>query len=97
MDDRCHLPSCSAHYACRLRNKGLQVSPKVLFTSTQNWRATPTAPPAFNKEIIYDERPGGFKMPLLKTDGTPLRRKEYGERRAEVTAHLRNTRTATGD
>ena len=49
-------------------------------------------PPAFNRQIMYDERPGGIKMPILKADGTVLRRKEYGENKKSIDANMRRIR-----
>jgi len=46
---------------------------------------------------MYDERPGGIKMPLLKSDGTIVRQKEWNENRAKFESQLRRTRTSQGD
>lgn len=88
----CDVEQCSdeSHYACRLRSKGLQVSPRAQMTRSQNWRPTKSEPPAFNRQIMYVDRPGGTKMPILKPDGTPLRRKEFGEKRHTVERILRS-------
>ena len=90
----CDIPGCDECYACKLRNKGLQVSPRVEATRTQNWRPTPTTPPSVNKQIMYDERPGGYKMPILRPDGDVLRWKEYTEKRHQVESHLRQAHSA---
>jgi len=71
-----------------LQQKGLQVSPKITATRTQNMVPTPAEPPAFNKEIMYDERQNGIKMPLLNEKGDVIRRKRYGEKRATIEANL---------
>ena len=42
---------------------------------------------------MYDERPGGIKMPLIKPDGTVVRRKYYEEHRSQITRTLRHNRT----
>lgn len=89
----CDVPGCQEHYGCRLKNKGIQLSPRATASRTQNMRPEPVEPPAFNREIMYDERPGGYKMPILKPDGHVLRRKEYGERRSEITANMRRIRS----
>jgi hypothetical protein len=47
-----------------------------------------------NKTIMYDERPGGYKMPILKADGDVLRWKEYTEKRHKVESHLRQAHSA---
>lgn len=90
-------PGCDVHYGCRLRNKGLQVSPRAQMTKTQNWRPTPSVPPSYNKQIVYDERPGGTKVPVLKADGSVLRRKEFDEKRHTITDTMRRIRTSQGD
>lgn len=93
----CDTPDCG-HYACTLRAKGLQVSPRAETTKTQNWRPTKSVPPSRNAQIIYDERPGGYKMPLLKADGSVVRQREYDERKSEITSTIRRIRnTAPGD
>jgi len=57
---------------------------------------TKVEPPVRNKEIMYDERPGGFKLPILKPNGDVLRRKEYEEKRPAITSTIRRIRnTAT--
>ena len=98
MADRplCETPGCDEHYACRLRNKGLQVSPRAQMTRTQNWRPTPAVIPSRNKQLVYDERPDGSKMPVLKPDGTHLRMKEYLDNKAHFDASITRTRTPTG-
>jgi hypothetical protein len=93
-EPKCTIEGCTTHYGCRLRAKGLQVSPRAEMTKTQNWRPTPSVPPSRNKEIIYDERPGGVKVPLMKPDGTVVRRKYYDEHKHQITSTL-NTIRAT--
>lgn len=88
----CEIPNCVEHYACRLRSKGLQVSPKAQSTRTLNWRPTKSVPPARNKELMYSERPDGSRMPILKMDGEQLRRKEYDEKRSKIDSIIRQTR-----
>jgi hypothetical protein len=80
------------HYACRLRAKGLRVSPKLESTRTQNWRPTPTQPSSYNRTIMYDERPGGTKMPLLDSDGVVIRQKRWDENRASFENTMRRNR-----
>ena len=91
----CEIPGCTEHYACRLRNKGLQVSPRVQMTRTQNWRPSVSVPPSHYKNIIYDERPDGSKMPVLKPDGSVLRHKEYQEHKAKYDAIIHRNRSAS--
>lgn len=89
----CDIPNCDEHYACRLRAKGLQVSPRAEGTKTQNWRPTKSEPPAYNKTIIYDERPGGYKMPILKPDGSVIRQKEWDEKKHQFESTIRKVRS----
>ena len=96
----CEVANCNEHYGCRLRSKGLQVSPKATPTKTLNWRPTKSEPPAINRQIIYEDRPGGSKIPILKLDGEPLRGKEYRENKSTIDAtihSLRNSGTSTKD
>ena len=88
----CEDPS---HYACHLRAKGLQVSPRVLQTSTQNWRPSVSVPPSHWKNIAMQDRPGGGKSPILKADGTLMRHKEYQEKKAVVDEQLKRIQTTT--
>ena len=83
-------PGCVEHYACRLRGKGLQVSPRATPTKTLNWRPTPFEPPSINAKIIYDERPDGSKMPLMNPDKTVVRHKQYREHEHKIEAICRN-------
>jgi hypothetical protein len=64
-------------------------------TKTQNWRPNTqrTVPSSYNKQIMYDERPGGIKMPILKADGTVLRRYEFDEKRHQIDATRRRIRS----
>lgn len=56
---------------------------------------TPSIPPSINAQIIYDERPGGTRMPVLKSDGSVLRHKEYMDNRNEIEARRRAIRNDT--
>jgi len=78
----CHITGCQEHYGCRLRNKGIQLSPAATMSRTQNWVATPSTPSSIDGAILYDERPGGIKMPILDHDGQTIRHRQYVERRA---------------
>jgi hypothetical protein len=91
----CQIPECMEHYGCRLRKKGIQLSPRATPTATQNWRPTPSEPPSLNAQIIYDERPGGVKMPLMNPDGTLVRHKQWRENRKTIEANIRRIRAST--
>jgi hypothetical protein len=90
----CDIPNCEEHYGCRLRSKGLQVSPRAT-PSRHNGRAKKVEPPSWNKGIVYDTRADGSKMPIMKADGSVLRNKEGSERRHEINDHLRASRVTT--
>ena len=89
----CQIPGCQEHYGCRLRAKGMQVSPRAQMTRTQNWRPSVSKPPSHWKNIVYSERPDGSKMPVLKPDGTVLRHKEYQEKKSKIDSILHSRRT----
>jgi hypothetical protein len=73
----CQTPGCQEHYGCRLKAKGLQVAPTVgASTQTRNWRPTVDVPPPHYKNILTRDVPGGFKLPVLKADGSPIRHRE---------------------
>jgi hypothetical protein len=48
--------------------------------------------PSINKQLVYDERPDGSKMPVIKPDGTHLRMKEYLEKKSQIDATISRTR-----
>lgn len=76
----CQIPGCDEHYGCRLRSKGVQIGTLATPSKEKKGTLTPTQRnPAWAKQV-YDERPDGSKMPILKSDGTPLRVKEASEK-----------------
>lgn len=87
----CDIPNCEEHYGCRLRNKGIQVSP-IATPTRHNRRKDRVEPPSYNKGILYDERPNGTKMPVLNADLSPVRMKQAGEQRHKINDHLRASR-----
>lgn len=91
----CQIEGCEEHYGCRLRSKGVQVSPNATPTR-HNRRKDKVEPPSWNKGIVYDERPGGTKMPVLNQDMTPVRMKQGAEQRHKINDHLRRSRTKEG-
>lgn len=80
--------TCEDTYGCRLRRKGVQVSPKATPNRRNNIPPRQTFPPSVNKRIIYDERPGGVKMPIITETGAPLRHKRYQENRHKINDQL---------
>lgn len=80
-----HDPGCECEaYACRLRRKGLQVSTKAL--PSQHNRVPPkrVVPPAINGQLVHQDRPGGFKMPVYTETGSQLRRKNYLDHKHQI-------------
>jgi hypothetical protein len=90
----CEIPNCEEHYGCRLKSKGLQVSPSAT-PSRHNGRRKQVEPPSWNKGILYDERPNGTKMPVMNNDGSPVRMKQASEQRHKINDHLRASRVKT--
>lgn len=84
----CREPGCVEHYGCRLRNKGILLSPAATASRSQNMVPTQVDGPAFNREIMRDHR----NMPILKPNGDPVRRKEWGEKRHSITETLRRVK-----
>jgi len=96
----CQIEGCNVHYGCKLRNKGLNVSPRATMTRTQNWRPTKSVAPKSNGEFVYDVRPDGSKMPILNADGTQLYKRDYNEKRHQIDQtirRIRNSGTSTKD
>jgi len=92
-EDFCGDPDC---YGCQLRGKGIQLSNSVTPSRVKNMRPTPTPRSAENARVIYEDRPGGFKMPLLKSNGDPLRSKEFRENRRTIADTIQRIRTPKG-
>lgn len=76
----CQIPGCQEHYGCRLRDKGVQIGTLATPSKDKKGTLTPTTPNKAWAKCVYDERPDGSKMPILKEDGTPLRVKEASEK-----------------
>lgn len=82
--------SCDGCYGCRLRAKGVMVSPAAT-PNRRNKIAPRTADPAWERGIAGEHRPGGF-MPYLNDKGSPIHVKEAGERRTEIDARVHQLR-----
>lgn len=80
----CHEPDCTEHYACRLRSKGVQIGTLATPSKPKKGRLTPTAPRPDLAKPVYDERPGGIKMPILNPDGTPVRKAQAQRQERKV-------------
>lgn len=96
----CNIEDCDQHYGCRLKAKGVGISPRATMTRTQNWRPTPSVAPKSNGALMYEDRPGGTKMPILNADGSQLYRRDYLEKQHQIDQtirQLRNSGTAPKD
>lgn len=59
-----------------------------------NWRPTPSIPPKSNGAIVYEDRPGGYKIPVLKEDGNVLYKRDYRENSQHIDNTIRNLRNS---
>lgn len=90
----CDVPGCTEHYACRMRDKGVRISTAATPSRHNRVPPRPTEPPSWNKQLVTEDRPGGFKMPVLRDDGSQMRIKEYTENRHRI-EEARKRRAAT--
>lgn len=83
----CSLAGCTTHYACRLRAKGVQVSPAAT-PSRVAVRVQPHRPivePSWEKGIVGERRVDGSFMPVLAPGTTrPLGVHERAGNRTKV-------------
>jgi len=82
---------CQEHFSCRMLSKGIQIAPSATPTATHNWVPTPSEPSSIRGAIQYDERPGGIKMPFLKSDGSVVRKADVFDG-FDLGAKVRNQR-----
>lgn len=89
--DACQ-PPCSL--GCELRQKGVMVAPSA---TPSRMNSVPPAPanPAWERGIVTETRPGGHVVPVLGENMRPIRVKEYGQRRREIDARLRQLKNPT--
>lgn len=45
---------------------------------------TPMTPPSHYKNVLTEDRPGGFKMPVWNPDGSPVRMKQAVEQSSRI-------------
>jgi hypothetical protein len=64
-----------------MRDKTISLSPKLTPSRSLNMVPTPMEPPSHYKNILTEDRPGGFKMPVLNPDGSPVRHRQAQEQR----------------
>lgn len=71
----CVVDGCQEHYGCRLRAKGLQVSPKATPSRVNNrpFVPRPMQTDSFRSGITGETRRDGSFMPYIHKDGSLLR------------------------
>lgn len=80
-----HQADCDCPaYACELRRKGIMLSydASPIRRVRRPWR--PKVNCSWEAGIATESRPGGFKMPYVDETLRPIRLKEAGERRREI-------------
>lgn len=82
----CHEEDCTQHLGCRLRAKGMQLSPKATPTKTRRHKYRPPSQPSWEAGVAGERRPDGSFMPYLDADRNEMGVKEYAERRRDVDA-----------
>lgn len=83
----CAVPGCQDHFACRLRAKGVSVSPAATPTRVSNRTQPhrPMAEPSWEKGKAGEHRPDGSFMPYLSFDDrTEMGVHELASRRHDV-------------
>lgn len=78
-------PGCDEHYACRLRQNESMIMPSATPSRFRHGKIRPMKQPSWEKGMApAEDRPGGFKMPILNEKGGRMRIKEYTEKRREI-------------
>lgn len=86
-------PGCVEHYGCRLREKGIQVSPAA---TPSRRRFSPRKPvgPSWEKGRAGERRPDGSFMPYLSPrTGRPMGVKEMADNRGNFDAQIRRLKS----
>lgn len=85
-----HAADCGCDtYGCRLRRKGLQVSPQAT-PNRRRWAYRQPKAPQWEKGRVGEPRPGGSFMPYLSPrTGKPIGVKEYAENRGNFEAQVK--------
>lgn len=90
-----HSSDCDCPvYGCRLRRKGLQVSPAAT-PNRQHHVYRPPTEPSWEKGTVGENRPGGTRMPYLDGKGDPISVKKFANQRGHLTELLKKVRTPT--
>lgn len=73
-------PGCEVHYGCRLRSKGIQLSPKLRPGPAHKQRFREAKADPWGKADARDDR----GLPVLHTNGTRMSLKEFSEKRSTI-------------
>lgn len=85
-------PPCSL--GCELRQKGVMAAPSAT-PSRMNDVAPPKANPAWERGIVTESRPGGYRVPVLDANFKPIRVKQYAQNRRKIEEGLRRIKNPT--
>lgn len=87
---------CGA-YACRLRAKGVQVSPQATPTSSNKSTTRPREHQynSWEKGIATEKRAGGREMPILDREGQVIPIKKFTEQRHQYEENRRRRAAST--
>lgn len=88
-------PGCEIHYGCRLKLKGIQLSPSLKPGPANKQGYRPIQGDQWGKADAKDER----GLPVLHSDGTRYTLREYSEKRSKIEsawAAADATRISTG-
>lgn len=91
----CTDADCEAHYACRLRAKGIAVAPSATPNRTAN-RPRPfrkPVAPSWERGAVTEARVDGSRMPYLGSDGRPIRVKAWGENRRQFEGRVKQLKS----
>lgn len=90
-----HAADCDCPtYGCMLRRRGLQVAPSAM-PNRHNRKVTQTQPSSWNRQVRGEARPGGFTMPYINPDGSPVRAKQYESQHRKIKDNVARIRAQT--
>jgi hypothetical protein len=83
-----HPSDCDCEaYACVLRRKGIGYTYDATPTRRVRRPYRPKVNCSWEAGVATEHRPGGFRMPYVSESLRPIRVKEAGERRHEISEH----------
>lgn len=84
----CAIPECDEHYGCRLRNKGLQLSPKATPSrvSVRKFKPRPMQHNSYGHGVTGEKRRDGTFMPYIDNTGSIVRQGTMDRDRRNLTA-----------